>query len=126
MVALKDRLVIVRPSNFSIDRISSPDGSKAIVSEELLTGQEIYVKQEIIAQGAVGKWHYHPFLTVIIMQKGTVRVGHGQNKELEDEATAGSVILIPPGMPHRPINRGTEHVVCFIIRPTAFDKICEV
>ena len=77
--------------------------SHQFIGEEQSAPVSIYFVQAPPGRGPV--LHFHPYVEVAIVQEGraTITVGDEQR-----EATAGDIVVIPAGTPHKFVNSGTS------------------
>ena len=87
------------------------------VSAESVGAQGLCLHPLTIPPGGRAKAHRHAgHESAIYAISGTCEFWWGEGLAHRDEVGPGDVVYIPPGVPHLPVNRGTEPVVCVVAR----------
>jgi uncharacterized RmlC-like cupin family protein len=101
-----------------------PINAGGVESEELVVGETLFMKRELVQPRGAAIPHYHPTTTIVIMIAGTVRVNYGPAMEFTDYAGVGDLLFIPPFLPHQPVNESDDTPMeCLVIRDAAEEQV---
>src|SRR5205085_1427880 len=89
-------------NHLHIDQLPFEGISHEFVGEKHSAPISIYFVDSPPGRGPV--LHTHPYVETIIVQEGRGRITVGDEKR---EVTAGDIVVVPRGTPHRFVNSGT-------------------
>ena len=111
---MTDKVITVRPKETYITRQQLPNFEG--ISANTAGSKHLCMHIVVIPPGGKAVAHYHNgYETAIYIVKGRAETKYGENLEQSSINEAGDFLLIPPNVPHQPVNLSDKEEVIAVV-----------